>query len=343
MKNISKICLAVLLLALSGSVSCKKKSAPAGGKSDAQGMAKDVPEMSHIGLYNYSPSSGFEERMGKMPYRLLELYRQMDDRKDYAAYEPSKADKALVMKYLRLLPPAFERVFREKCVGFYFVRGFTGNGMTSWVVDAKGGLYFHMTLNPDALTKDLSATLTERERSCFLPVPGGRVSVDAGKKYKGLAYALFHEGAHAVDYVYGMSPLVEPYFPERYRPAPRASAVLFTAAWLDYSLPRPENNYPLREKITFYGLGGGPKLSLNAAPELYAGLARSPFPSLYGSKSWAEDLAELAAFGMITRALGQPYKITLTLPGAKPLVAEPMRSSKAAARAEKLLKQLESL
>lgn len=303
----------------------------------------DVPAMSLIELYDYSPSSGFEDRIGRMPDKLLELYRQMDDRKDYAAYEPSEADKALVVKYLRLLPPGFERAFREKCVGLYFVRGFAGSGMTSWVVDARGRLYFHMTLNPEVLKKDLSRTLTGRERSCFSPVAGGRVSVDAGKKFKGLAYALFHEGAHAVDYIYGITPFVEPDLPARYRPAPRPTAELFSAAWLEYSLPKPENDYPLRDRITFYGLGGGPRLSLNAARELYDGLARSPFPSLYGSKSWAEDFAELTAFGMITGALGQPYRVTLTLPGAKPLVIEPMRSSRASARGKKLMKQLESL
>ena len=52
---------------------------------------------------------------------------------------------------------------------------------------------------------------------------------------------------------------------------------------------------------------------------------------------------ELIAFGMITQKLGQPYKITLSVPGARTLVLEPMRSSKALDRAEKLLKHLESL
>ena len=338
MKNIFKACLCLLLLAPSGLVSCKKKAAPVDG-----GMAVDVPEMARMGLYNYSPSSEFEERIGKMPDKLLELYRQMDGRPDYAEYEPSKEEKELVLKYLRLLPPAFERVFREKCVGLYFVSGFAGNGMTSWVVDTRGRLYFHMTLNPAALVNDLSVTLTERERSCFFPESAGRVSVHAGKKYKGLAYALFHESAHALDYIYGITPFVEPGFPERYRAIPRPTAELFRAAWVEYAVPRPEHNYALRNKITFYGLGGGPKLSLSAAPELYRGLAASPFPSLYGSKSWAEDFAELTAFGMITGALGQPYRITLALPGAKPSVMEPMRATKAAVRAGKLLKSLESL
>ena len=325
-----------MILALSGALGCKKSGAPHAGRAG-------VPEMSLIELYKYSPSSDLEDRMGDMPDKLLGLYRLMDGRKDYKAYEPTKADKALVIKYLRLLPPVFERVFREKCVGLYFVRGFAGNGLTSWVVDAKGNLYFHMVLNPEALKNDLSVTLTERESSCFIPAAGARVTVSAGKKYKGLAYALFHEGAHAVDYIKRITPLVEPEFPERYRPAVRQPGDVFTGVWLDYSLPRPGNDYGLRDRITFYSLGGGPKLAFSEAAGLYRGLAGSPFSSLYGSKSWAEDFAELTAFDMITQKLGQPYKITLSVPGAKSLVFEPMRSSSALIRAEKVMKGLESL
>ena len=47
-----------------------------------------------------------------MPDKLLKMYRQMDERKDYA--NTIRMEKALVVKYLRLLP-VFERVFREKC------------------------------------------------------------------------------------------------------------------------------------------------------------------------------------------------------------------------------------
>ena len=35
----------------------------------------------------------------------------------------------LVLEYLRLMPPALERVFREKCVGLYFVENLQGNGV----------------------------------------------------------------------------------------------------------------------------------------------------------------------------------------------------------------------
>lgn len=308
----------------------------------AEGAAvEQAPEMSRLEAYRYDPALTLEDRIGPPPPGLLEEYRKMDGRPDYRGYSPSAEEKKLVVDYLRMMPPAVERIFREKCAGLYFVSGFTGNGMTSWVADSSGTLYFSMVLNPAALTQSLSETLTEREKSCFIPAEGWAVSVDAGKKYRGLAYALFHEAAHAVDYIKGLTPFVEPGMPDKVRAPFRGDGGLFTGAWKDYSLPKKKNDYAGRRKITFYGLGGGPRLGFAGAPELYKGLLRSPFISLYGSRSWAEDLSELVAYGLITGKLGQPYRITLSSPGSEE-VLEPMagRSAARAAAAVELLEKI---
>ncbi len=320
------LCLALLLC---GAAACAKKQPP------------ELPAMAKLEVYAYNPSSSFEDRIGPMPEKLLEQYRLMDGRPDYKSYSPSPAEKALLLEYLRFMPPAVERIFREKCVGLYFVEGFMGNGMTSWVTDASGKVYFHMALNPAAFRQTLSETLTERERSCFIPAKGWKVSVDAGTKYKGLAYAIFHEGTHAVDYFEGITPLVDPYMPAEYRQAPRSYVGLFTAAWAKYSSPAPGEDYPGRDMLSFYGLGGSPKIQLSGAPALYDGLKGSPFVSLYGSKSWAEDFAELTAYSLIVRKLGQPYRITVTGPAGE-IVTEPMKG-RAGPRAEAALRLIEKL
>lgn len=302
-----------------------------------------VPEMGRLETFAYAPGSSFESRIGPMPERLLEIYREIDGRTDYRNYAPTAADKALVLEYLRLMPPALERVFREKCVGFYFVENLQGNGVTSWVVDRAGALYFHMTLNPAALRLSLSETLTERESSCFIPERGWSVAVDSGGRHKGLAYAIFHEGAHAADYIYGLTPLVDEGLPEAYRPAARPDGGLFTEAWESYSKPLVRNDFPFRDRLTFYGFGGGPRIPLAEAGGVYAGLAGSPFVSLYGAKSWAEDLAELTAYGLITGRLGQPYRITVTGPGGIKKTVEPLKNPAVARRAAAALALLEKL
>ncbi|OGR77416.1 MAG: hypothetical protein A2X32_04395 [Elusimicrobia bacterium GWC2_64_44] len=301
-----------------------------------------VPEMARLELYNYSPAASLEDRIGLIPERLLEIYRALDNKPGYKPYPPTPQEKALLLEYLALMPPAYGRVFREKCAGLYFVEGFTGYGVTSWVVDGEGRLYFTMTLNPAALRETLSETMTSRERSCFIPESGQAVTVDAGTKYKGLAYALFHEAAHALDYIEGVTPYTDLDQPERYRAAARPDGGLFTEAWESYAKPFPRNDFLFRDKITFYGFGGGPKIALSDAYGAYAGLAGSPFVSLYGAKSWAEDFAELTAYGLIAGKLGQPYRVTLSMKGAASRAFEPMkgpaarRAAAALALAEKL-------
>lgn len=317
-----------LALALCCAAACGKKQ-------------PELPPMARLEVYGYNPSSSFEDRIGPMPAELLKQYRLMDGRPDYKAYTPSAAEKALVLEYLRLMPPAVERIFREKCVGLYFVEGFMGNGMTSWVADGGGKLYFHMALNPAAFNQTLSETLTERERSCFFPANTWKVTVETGSKYKGLAYALFHEAAHAVDYMSGITPLIDPEQPKAYRSPIRPDGGLFTGTWATDSAPMPGNDFPDRAKLSFYYLGGGPKIPIGRAPEVYRVLRGSPFVSLYGSKHSAEDFAELTAYGLIVGKLGQPYRITVTGPAVK-TVSEPMKG-RAGLRAGAALKLIENL
>lgn len=319
-----------LVLLFFGGAACGQKQTPA-----------ELPLTDRLELYDYNPSLQLEDRIGPMPAKLLELYRQMDGRPDYKSYIPSPAEKAQLLEYLRLMPQFVERVFREKCVGIYFVEGFMGNGITSWVADSKGKLYFHITLNPASFRQTLSETLTERERSCFIPAKSWEISVDAGSKYKGLAYAVFHEAAHAADYIEGITPLMDPGQPEAYRAAVHPDGGLFTGTWAVASVPSAGNDFPDRVNLTFYGLGNGPKISLAKAPIVYKGLSGSPFVSLYGSKHSAEDFAELTAYSLIVASLGQPYRITVTGPAVK-IVSEPMKG-RAGQRAEAALRLLEKI
>ena len=325
---ISILCLAAVF----GAAGCKKKAVTAG----------DLPYYSRLEDYKFDPAVPLTDRIAVVPPDMLKYAAEVDARSDYKAYTPTAADKELFSQYLALLPPVYGRVFRERCVGVYFIENFMGNGITSWVLDGKGAIYFYMMLNPASLRDDLSQTLTYRERSCFIAQPGLDIKVDAGKKYKGFLYALFHEGTHAVDYVKGVTPYADGSMPSTYFPASPVAGDFFREAWTDYGLPKNSALIKGRKDITFYGLGGGPKLPLLAALDMHRELALSTFISLYGSKSWAEDLAELASFAFITQKLGQPYSITLTGFGPRPEVFYPVKGP-AGPRSKKIMKLLESM
>lgn len=291
-----------------------------------------------LATYGFSAASPLEARFKAPPEDVLEYFRREDGRPDYAAYLPSPAERGLVLEYLALLPPVYGEVFKARCAGIFFVKGFTGNGVTDWII-GPDGVYFYVLLNPDAFSRDLSATLTERERSCFKPAAGWELEVEAGHKYRGLLYALAHEAAHGLDYAAGVSPYTDEGMPARYRPAKGLADGFFRETWESYSVPRPAHDFPGRDRITFYGLGGGPKLDVSEAPELYGGLGRSGFASLYGARTWAEDLAELETFRTIAHDLGQPYRITARR-GASVYSLRPM-DGPAAARSAALRRAVE--
>ncbi|HNW44902.1 MAG TPA: hypothetical protein PKI19_10390 [Elusimicrobiales bacterium] len=294
-------------------------SAPGASTAAAQGQAAlngpgNILGTNTLSFYGADMTLPLEDRLGFIPDKVLELYRQMDGMQTYAAYTPGAEGKKLFMEYLRLMPQGMEKLFRERCAGLYFIKGLIGNGFTNWAADKDGQLYFTMALNSAVLETSLSETLSARESSCFIPEKGWSVAVDAGTKYKGLAYALFHEGAHAADYLAGFTPWVEPDLPAVIRRTGSLKAG-FEKIWADYGKPREEYDYKFRDRLTFYGFGSGPRIAVKDAGQVYAGLATSPFISLYGSMSWAEDFAELAALGLITGELGQPYKITVSSGG----------------------------
>jgi hypothetical protein len=303
--------------------------------------APELAEMARLESYAFAPASALESRIGAVPAPVLEFFRAEDQRPDYAAYLPSPGEKQLLLDYLALLPPEYEKVFKARCVGIYFIPGFIGNGVTNWVIGPENKVYFYIILNPAAFNSDLSETLTERERSCFRPEPGWDVTVSAGRKYKGLLYALAHEAAHGLDYAVGISPYTDDTMPEHFRPKQNLARNFFGGVWQDYRLPLPAADYPGRDKITFYGLGGGPKLDISGALPLYKALYAGQFVSLYGSRTWAEDLAELETFHFITERLRQPVRVRFVSPGGR-YIMRPM-DGKAADRAAVLRAFMEKI
>jgi len=136
-----------------------------------------------------------------------------------------------------------------------------------------------------------------------------------------------HESAHAFDYVERVTPYTEP-------GAPGAEAVEDWDVWSGYDKPKAGADYPLRAKLRFYGFGD-PELKPGQAAELCSQWSGSPFASLYGSRSWAEDLAEL----FVMRHLTQDRKLPLReVCGGK--ARSPWDDPKVRARAQRLLKPL---
>ncbi|MBI5882987.1 MAG: hypothetical protein HZB91_07780 [Elusimicrobia bacterium] len=288
--------------------------------------------------YIFDPKTPLESRIGPCQDFLVKLMREFDDRPDYQAYEPTPEERALLVGHVQGLPQGMRKAFQERLVGLCFIKPFTGNGMASWLVDEDKNLFVNIILNPAGFEKSLSAVLTARDASLFKGDAG--VKLDCGDKDKGILYTLLHEGTHAFDYIRGITPYVDDSLTYMLREGKGLDAKW--DVWDGYSKPGKEADFPMRKKLKFFSLGGGPLLKPKEAGEAYRQLARSPFASLYGSQSWAEDAADMGVFYHLTQKLKQPCRVTVPGPeGSKPLRFGIMESGRTLERGRKIYGRLE--
>ncbi|MFI5346677.1 MAG: hypothetical protein ACHQ51_09920 [Elusimicrobiota bacterium] len=286
------------------------------------------PDAKKLSSYSFDASRPATSRIAKMPEWLLNRWQKMDGTRNYAAYLPKDKERREFEAAVNGLPPRLRKILDERLIAFYFVSNLKGNGITEWVLDASSRTYVYMVLNPAGFKMTLSQLLTERERSPFRGAAD--ISVEAGAG-SGILYTVTHESAHAFDYVRGLTPYVEPGIDAlRGRAGPHHWDV-----WREYGVSLDEDSYPARHNLTFYGFGGGPKLDATDAPAVCAQWARSPFSSLYGSRNWADDVAELFVVRHLVRDLGLPYRVRCA-----GTIREPLSDPRVRERAERALEPI---
>lgn len=255
---------------------------------------------------DFKPGS-FIERIGGGSEIVLDHLKKLDDKDDYSFYEPSSEEIKLIKKEALDLPPYLKRILDEKLIGVYFVNNLLGSGLTEWVA-SENGTYSFIVLDPYVLKKGISELLTEKENTCFIQDSESDISIriNCGTSYSGFYYILLHEAVHVADYSLRITPYTDNTFRNFY--SIKTSETSFTGGvWEGYS--DTVGSFSFRNDTTFYGFRGGPKIPLSEAVEIYSGLEKSPFVSLYGSLNWAEDLAEYITFYHLVVTLDEEYTI----------------------------------
>lgn len=273
-----------------------------------------IPAAKRAELYPFDPASSLNSRVGPIPPQLLQYLRDLDETDAYQDYELSAEERALVRENLFRLPKWFSIPLEKRLTGIYFIRNFQGSGWTDFLISNDHQLSVYMVFNPETLHQNVSELLTKKENSAFIPDPAGkiRISIDCGTRHPGFTYILFHESAHAADYVAHVTPYPEPVLLKvpGYQSTGSYGGVT-EPFWAGYDLPAPAINWPYRGRVHFYGFGDGPKLRADEAVAVYRALQATPFVSLYATKNWAEDFADLFAFFSLTGQLGCPYRINV--------------------------------
>ena len=290
------------------------------------------PPSRRLSSYAFNPASSLVSRVTPVPRFLLDDIRKLDGRDDYAAYAPSAAEMKTLTEYLALVPPRHRKVMRERLIGIYFISPFMGGGLADWVMDDAGKVYAVLVINPDVFRRSLSDWLTYREQSCFRDDGSGvKVRVDAGRRFNGLMYLLLHEAAHIVDYVENHTPFVEPVL-ETVTGRGAMDSAHARGVWEEYGKPLATSGFSMRGNVTFYGLSGGPKIPAAGASELYRELSASPFATLYGSQSWAEDFADTFMAYHLAKKLREPFVVSVEKEGRTLFRYSPLESPRVKAR-----------
>jgi hypothetical protein len=284
------------------------------------GPLRDEQSPFSLSHFSFDTSEPLLARVKAMPPSVLEDTRRLDENPGYTPYTPTDKEMVIIRDSIDLLPPLTKRVLQQRMVGIYFIRDFLGSGLTNWFSE-KGEVYTYMIFNPDVFRQDISGLVTAKDRTVFRSGGRGSVAISCGGKYNGFLYILIHESTHAVDYVRVITPYVEEGVPSFSNPPDSP----FTAGvWRGYRETALE--YPYQSRVTFYGMKGGPHYSLEEAEDVYRGLSRSPFVSLYSGLNWAEDLAEFITFYHLTEKLKQPYRIEVRGPSGGLFEFEPMEN-----------------
>jgi hypothetical protein len=288
--------------------------------------------------YTFKPTKSLAERVQPTPDFLINYLMKIDKRKDYTSYTISKAEGAIINGYLLKLPPLHRKILKKRLIGIYFVSNLIGSGWMDYVLSDNNDLYAIIIINPLTIGKSLSTWLTYRENTCFSNRSSQiRVEVDCGKEFSGLMYVLLHETTHIVDFILQYTPYVSPEMPKLNGFKVKYSGFV-EGIWEGYRKPLKKYDFANRENLTFYGVNNGPKIDVTDAVMLYRQFANTPFVSLYGSQSWAEDFAELITFYHLTERLHQPFTINYYENEEKTFNYSPMKSAKIQNRINKIIR-----
>lgn len=219
-------------------------------------------------------------------------------------------------KALSVLPESVLNILRKSVLGIFFADNLGASGLTDMVALGDGshniGLiivldsqaFAHTSANAWASWKENSAFITDNHTHIHVQI----AEQASDHRVQAMRYLLLHEFGHVLATMTDICPK------DWSLPLPKLAGHFSKFSWQTNGSQaiRPEQNFPLRDKITFYGQ---PKLQASQALGIYRDLARTTFPSLYASLDVQEDFAECFANYVHTQLLGQPYLVQVCVAG----------------------------
>ena len=262
-----------------------------------------------------------ENRIHPASDNVIAMLNNMDSTGKYQPYTLTSEETALFSEYLELLPEKYKQIIKEKTAVVFFIKNFTGDGMTQWAYDKKGTMYMIRFYNPEILHRTMDEWINFRENSFFDADDESDITltVECSGNYFALLHTLIHEGSHVYDYYYHVTPFTEPFLQSEHS----ALKTNFTnKVWEDHSRPVNEYDFLYRDSLSAYGLG--PSQNRSRIVTIYSSLSKTPFASLYGTKNWAEDFAESFTWFYLEKHLNCIYRFRISRNNEDVLLYEPL-------------------
>ena len=239
----------------------------------------------------------------------------------------ARALNPLVAKVHRMvarLPQRLRDLASRHLVALYLLENDWGTGATEAVQDAQGRWKLsYIALNLTALTRKANAWGAWKESSAFLTGAGHeiRMVLETPKEdteEAAIRFIFLHELGHALGLALGAHGFWDaPNLPRATRDSPflavswRNQQGKMTSRWAE--------DYPEFSKLAFYSFDKA-KLPISAAESQYRALAKTDFPSLYGTTNIFDDFAETFAIYVHTQLMGKPYRVEVFRNGQRRFV-----------------------
>lgn len=214
------------------------------------------------------------------------------------------------------LPESLLNILSKSVLGIFFADNLGASGLTDMVAlgDGSHNIGLIIVLDSQAFAHtSANAWASWKENSAFIANENMHIHVQIAEeandhRVQAMRFLLLHEFGHVLATMTDICPK------DWSLPLPKLAGHFSKFSWQTNGSKaiRPEQNFPLREKISFYSQ---PNLEANQALGIYLDLARTAFPSLYASLDVQEDFAECFANYVHTQLLGQPYHVQVNVDG----------------------------
>ena len=309
-----------LLLALSLGSYASAADAPRTKPDPAQAAkAERAGAIKRLAFWSDALAKPLEQRIGVAPKPLIE-YIELDNQQQGFPNRPrAPALSADFLRDVRAalagLPAPVRRAVAGKLAGIYFVDDLGGTGWTEEVVDARGRpVAGVIVLDAAVLAKQrANAWATWKENTPFKRDPRWRLAAQIeppaqDNRVQAIQYILLHELGHVLaigtdlhpssGVVPGDLPAQPPY------PYYRLSWQVAQGRYVT----RYDAHFAQRKDVVYYL---GPRLPGAQMADIYTGLGRTNFATLYAVTNPHDDFAEAFVTYVHTELMGRPFAVRI--------------------------------